>query len=333
MRRLALAGLFLGLGLALAVVAWQGFDEVAKALSLAGFRLFWLGPVFVLPLVLAALAWALLFPPESRPSLPRLIAASWIGVSINWLLPVAQIGGEIAKAAWLSRRAAPPSVMVAATIVDKVMQTAGQALVALIGIGLALVLAGDSGLVTFALVFSLLMFILLVAFVYAQRRGLLQRLATAAERRFLRRTSHGGGRIGSLVGDLAGRTAEVGNAITGICAASGPLAAYLVLRLASRLAMAAEVWLALALLGHPIGILEALMIECLIQTLRSAAFAVPGAYGVQEGGLILLGALVGVPAELALAVSLAKRLRELLVGLPGLVFYQMSEGRHAMAAR
>ena len=129
MRRWALAGLVLGLGLALAVIAWQGFDEIAKALSLAGFRLFWLGPVFLLPLVLAALAWAVLFPPQSRPPLPRLIAASWIAVSINWLLPVAQIGGEIAKAAWLSRRSAPPSVMIAATVVDKVMQTAGQALV------------------------------------------------------------------------------------------------------------------------------------------------------------------------------------------------------------
>ena len=110
MHRLALVGLILGLALALAVIAWQGFDEIVKALSLAGFRLFWLGPIFVLPLILAALAWAALFPQESRPSLPRLIAASWIAVSINWLLPVAQIGGEIARAAWLSRRAAPATM-------------------------------------------------------------------------------------------------------------------------------------------------------------------------------------------------------------------------------
>ncbi|NIA71851.1 flippase-like domain-containing protein [Pelagibius litoralis] len=323
MRRLALPAFFLGLSLAIGVVAWQGLDDVAGALGRAGFQLLWLAPLFLIPLFLSALAWAAIFPPGTRPPLQRLCVASWIAVSINWLLPVAQIGGEIAKAAWLARRAAPAAVMAATTIVDKVLQTAGQALVALIGIALLLLFAGDSGLVPGTLAFAVLLLAFIPLFVYVQRRGVLLRLATSAERLFLRRAATAGG-------TFAERVAGLDSALAQTCAAPGRLVLHLTIRLVSRLVIAVEVWLTLHLMGYPIGILEAVMIESLAQTLRSAAFAVPGAYGVQEGGFILLGALVGVPAEIALSVSLAKRLRELLIGLPGLIYYQVSEGRRAL---
>ena len=68
------------------------------------------------------------------------------------------------------------------------------------------------------------------------------------------------------------------------------------------------------------------MLESLIQAVRSAAFFMPGALGVQEGGLILLGAVVGLGPEVALALSLIKRIRELAVGLPALLAWQMIEG-------
>jgi uncharacterized membrane protein YbhN (UPF0104 family) len=58
---------------------------------------------------------------------------------------------------------------------------------------------------------------------------------------------------------------------------------------------------------------------------RSAGFAVPGALGVQEGGFILVGGLFGVGSDLALALSMVKRLRELIVGSTGLLLWQWSE--------
>lgn len=325
MRNLALPALFLGLTLAIGVVAWQGLAEVGEALGQAGFHLLWLPVLFIVPLALAGLAWGAIFPPGTRPSLRQLCTASWIAVSINWLLPVAQIGGEVAKANWLANRADPAVVMVATTIVDKLLQTVGQALVALVGIALLLVLADDSSLVPGALTFAIMLIALIPLFLYAQRRGVLLRLATSAQRVFQRRDTPGG--------NFADRVAGLDKALARTCAAPGRLVLHLVIRLASRLVIAAEIWLICKLMGYPIGIGEALMIECLAQTIRSAAFAVPGAYGVQEGGFILLGALIGIPAEIALSVSLAKRLRELLVGLPGLLFYQISEGRLAFARR
>jgi len=86
-----------------------------------------------------------------------------------------------------------------------------------------------------------------------------------------------------------------------------------------------EVWLALHLLGHPVGWTEALLLESLGQAIRGAAFAIPGSLGVQEGGYLLLARLVGLPPEAALALSLAKRARELLLGVPGIVYLHFVE--------
>jgi glycosyltransferase 2 family protein len=68
-----------------------------------------------------------------------------------------------------------------------------------------------------------------------------------------------------------------------------------------------------------------LVIEGLLYAIRSAAFAVPNAVGVQEGAYILLGAGFGVTPELALALSLLKRARDLAIGLPALAAWQSAE--------
>jgi hypothetical protein len=52
---------------------------------------------------------------------------------------------------------------------------------------------------------------------------------------------------------------------------------------------------------------------------------IPGSLGVQEGGYLLLAPLVGLPSDAALALSLSKRAREILLGLPGLLVLHFSE--------
>jgi hypothetical protein len=86
-----------------------------------------------------------------------------------------------------------------------------------------------------------------------------------------------------------------------------------------------EIYLILQLLKSPVNWSDALLLESLGQAIRGAAFAVPGALGVQEGGYMLLAPLVGLTAEAGLALSLAKRTRELLLGLPGLMYLHFSE--------
>jgi len=69
------------------------------------------------------------------------------------------------------------------------------------------------------------------------------------------------------------------------------------------------------------------MLESLGQAVRAAAFMVPGALGIQEGGFVILCSVIGITPDIAIGLSLAKRVRELVLGIPGLVAWQAIEGR------
>jgi hypothetical protein len=104
-------------------------------------------------------------------------------------------------------------------------------------------------------------------------------------------------------------------------------------RFAARVVAAGEVWLAFQFLGHPIGIFDAIIVESIGQAVRAAAFVVPAALGVQEGGYMLLAAGIGLTPELGLALSLCKRVRELVIGVGGLLAWKLWEGRNLLRAR
>ncbi|MEM6370355.1 MAG: hypothetical protein AAF851_18800, partial [Myxococcota bacterium] len=99
-----------------------------------------------------------------------------------------------------------------------------------------------------------------------------------------------------------------------------------------RFLLTVEIWWALQWSGAELSLIEALVIESLGQVLRAGAFMIPGALGAQEGSFVLLGALFGIPAPMAISASLCRRARELLLGLPGLLAWQLVEGRAAWTA-
>jgi uncharacterized membrane protein YbhN (UPF0104 family) len=88
-----------------------------------------------------------------------------------------------------------------------------------------------------------------------------------------------------------------------------------------------EIWIALHALGVAAPFVNALILQSMAMTIRSAFFVVPGALGVQEGGYLVVGDLLGIPGETALAISLIARMRDLAVGIPALVTWQVIEGR------
>jgi uncharacterized membrane protein YbhN (UPF0104 family) len=83
-------------------------------------------------------------------------------------------------------------------------------------------------------------------------------------------------------------------------------------------------------LGQPVDMIDALILESLSSGVRAAAFMFPAGLGALEGGLVMFGALLGLPAETALAISLTKRVRELALGLPGLCVWHWIEGHHLL---
>jgi putative membrane protein len=320
MKFVAVVGLIGGLALFAGLIAWRGADTVAETFGLAGWDALWLGVYFFVPVALSAQAWRPLFAPHHRPTPLHALHATWIGFAVNWMLPVAQIGGEFARARVLTHRGFTASVSVASVVVDKTVQALTQLAYAFFGLAVLAALYTDAQVMAAAATFVATLGIALVLFYRAQKAGLFAltvRLGRALAGRFdWSRATAGASNVDEAVRRIYARHRSFWEA----CA----------WRLFARIVAAGEVWLAFQMLGHPIGIADAVILESLGQAVRGAAFVVPGALGVQEGGFVLIAAAVGIAPELGLALSLCKRVRELMIGLPGLIAWKLWEGRRLL---
>ena len=83
-----------------------------------------------------------------------------------------------------------------------------------------------------------------------------------------------------------------------------------------------EIWIALHALGLHATLVNAVILQSMVLAIRAAVFPVPGALGVQEGGYVVVGNLLGIPGDAAFALSLIARVRELILGIPGLIAWQ-----------
>jgi putative membrane protein len=91
-------------------------------------------------------------------------------------------------------------------------------------------------------------------------------------------------------------------------------------------------WIAFHALGVPLDFDDAMAIEALLSAAAAIAFLVPVNAGVQEAGYAGLGAVFGVPPEVSLGVSLVRRGRDLVVGVPILLLWQFIEMRRLRRA-
>jgi hypothetical protein len=79
-------------------------------------------------------------------------------------------------------------------------------------------------------------------------------------------------------------------------------------------------------MGSPLAATQVLVIESLIFALRSVSFFVPWSAGIQESGYVVIGAIFGLTSDVALAISLLKRGRDLILGVPVVLAWQVGEG-------
>ena len=323
MRVLSYLGLAVGAGLLIGLMFWQGFGTVFGLLLDTGWSLLLL-PLVWLPMLLpAAMSWRMLFLPGRAPSFLQALHALWMGRAVNTLLPVASVGGEVVKARLLILRGVSGADATASVVVDKTVQIFALLLWGLISALLLLWLAVDDTLAAALLAGMALLAAVTGCFIIAQRAGMFG-FATQVTARLTKSDFWSG---------LVESAAEVDAVIRQLYRRSARVVVSTVLRLIAFSYPSVEVWLAAYLLGYPIGLMEAILLRGLSSTLSDVAFFVPNAYGVQEGAYIALGALVGMPPEIALALSLATRIRELVVDAPGVLAWQHAEGQAFLRRR
>jgi putative membrane protein len=88
---------------------------------------------------------------------------------------------------------------------------------------------------------------------------------------------------------------------------------------------AGEAWITFRLMGVDASLGQALVVDSLGTAFRTLGFLVPGALGVQEAGYVIVCALFGITPAQAIAFSLARRARDIAIGLGGLGLWQTLE--------
>jgi len=325
MTRAATWTLSLGVLLFIGVLVSQGLPAVVATLALAGWGLLLVALFHLVPLVLDAAAIRVLFDGgAARDSMRDALLARWAGESANSLMPAGQIGGPVLMARHLAQRGLAMQDAAAAITVSTTLQTFAQIAFALLGVALLGLQAShisQLALRTSSLIASALLALQVGGFYWMQRRGFFSKLMRTA-------TRFAGKRDWS---QWMSQAEAIDIAVQLTYGRSGPVAASFLLSLIGWLVGTGEVYLILQLIHHPVGWIDALLLESLGQAIRGAAFAIPGALGVQEGGYLLLAPLAGLPPDAALALSLAKRARELLLGVPGLLYLHLSSRVSAAA--
>jgi putative membrane protein len=259
-------------------------------------------------------------PTAHRPRFVQVLKMRWVGVSVNSLLPAAPVSGDLVRTRLAILGGVPASIAGATIIADVTLGALSQVAFTILGLVALLSIGGSAheDVVTTTILGTLLFGVLIGIFLALQRAGIFKLLTRHASR-----LARGRDWLA-----LVGGAASLDHELASVYARRRTLTHSMVWRMASWIAGTGEVWLAMHFIGHPIGLVEAFMLESLIQAVRGAAFAIPAGLGVQEGGLIILGGVIGLDVELSLALSLVKRARELGIGLPGLFYWQLVESRH-----
>jgi putative membrane protein len=308
--------LIAGLGAMIALIVHEGAFGIVKLFSQAGWALLWLVPLHALPLLLDAVGWRALI--SARVRLWTLWWIATVRQAVNGLLPVANIGGELVGITLLARSGVGGTLAASSVIVEVLLTVVNQYL--FVALGVALLLQVTQAMrITNALLLGLAASAPVIALLIVLLRhgAVFERLQHMAER---------------LLGFDVERSevlqgARVDAAIRSLFNAHGRLFSALCWQFAGLIAECIETWAALRLLGVPVGFSNAVVLESLTQAARQFIFIVPAGLGVQELGLVGVGHVLGIGGDVAIALSLTKRMTRIVFGVPALLAWQWTNAK------
>jgi putative membrane protein len=301
----------------------QGLPQVGAAVATAGWGIAAVALFHLLPIFLDGISWWVLFPRAERPSLLSLFWIRAIGESVANLVPSAMIGGDIVRARLVAISGTPLAPCVATVIVDVTVGIVAQIIFTLMGLLLLVAVTGHTSFVVPTMAGIVIGIVAVAAFYFTQRFGIFRFLSILITR-LVRSEAWS-----SLV-----QSSEVlDQTVRAVYARRRGVLVCFSWTLISLVVSSAEIWIALRALGADATLTNALIIQSMAMTVRSGAFAVPGQLGVQEGGYLVVGGLLHIPGDTAFAISLIARFRDLAIGIPAVIAWQLIELRRLWRAR
>ncbi len=317
MKRLSYLLALLGVLIALLLVSYFGFDNVADAVGRVGWARFGMICVWqIVIFIIIGMAWDVITPASSGRRSWVMVWGRMVRDAAANCLPFSQVGAFVFGARAVRLLGVPWPTAAASTAVDVTAEFLAQIAFVCIGLGVLLARAPGSRLAVPVEVGVGLAVLAGYGFVWAQK-GAVPIFARI------------GRRIAGRWFGNAGESVDVFQAeLASIYGHTGKLALGFFLHLIGWLCTGVSGWITYHALGVPIDFDDAMAIEALLAGSAAVTFLVPVNAGVQEAGYAGLGAIFGVPADLSLAASLVRRGRDIIVGVPILLIWQYAEVRH-----
>jgi putative membrane protein len=315
---LLLAGLAMTIGLILHVGLKPILGSV-EAVGLTGFAAFC--GYTLLVFVLLGWSWFVIAPDLSYRHLPAFIFGRLAREAAADTLPLAQLGGFVMGARVAALFGAPATMAVATCVVDLGAEMLGQLLFTAVGVAI-IAQHAPAGFPH-----KVLDPILAVGLVVGLATASLFILSQQTGLRLLDRFS------ANWPQAMKAQLSSMQEALQTLYRRPARPIISVIAHFAAWIMAMGGVWMVLRFMGAPLSFPAVIAMESLIYLLRSAAFFVPGAVGVLEGGYILLGPVFGLHPETALGLSLIKRGRDFAVGLPAVFVWQLLEGKRWLGRR
>ena len=310
---LALVGVLIGVVL----VAYFGLGNVITAVSKIGWPQFALivGWQLVLFIILGV-GWDVIMPVREGRRFWVPIWGRMVRDAAANCLPFSQVGGFIFGARAVTLQGIEWHTATASTVVDVTAEFLAQIVFSCIGLAILLARVPGSNITGAVEAGIGLAVVACFAFIWLQRGvgTIFVRLGTRI--------------AGNRFQDAKERVDVVQAELSLIYGHTGRLAVGVFIHLVGWVCTGVAGWIGFHALGVPLDFDDAMAIEALLSAAAAIAFLVPVNAGVQEAGYAGLGAVFGVPPEVSLGVSLVRRGRDLVVGVPILLLWQFIEMRH-----
>jgi putative membrane protein len=312
MKPIAVAAFIAGAAILIWLVASAGVPVLMDALAALGISgLLLIAGVHLPVMALLGAAWWIIGRGRDRPGVVNFVWARAVRDASAEALPFSQVGGYVIGARALALSGASAQQAATSTLLDLILELIAKVPYILLGLVLLAWLKPQLAGVSAAIGLVLCIIGILIA-IQQKSAGWMAR-ATAG---FFRRWP-----------SLARLHGEAVTAFREMTARRSAVRSSTLVHFLCWILGAGETWLILGLMHRPTGLAPAAVIDSLVGALRAFSFFVPGALGVQEGGYVLLCGLFGLSPATALALSLARRARDLLLAALILPYWQWLEGR------
>lgn len=303
-------GLFAVSTASVVIVTWQSLHAATAAIVPILWTLAPLLHVHVVQMALSAVAWSKLLSPVHRVPLAVLFWLRVIREAVDTMLPLAQVGGEMIASAALVKSGVEAGLAAGSLFADMVFELFGPLGFMTLG---CLLLVDVSGGEACSLLLSVAgtLVAACAGLLALHRMGALKLVETLLPRL-----------AGNVSATPALAIAGLRSSAASIFARRGAAGMAILLHFLHWLLGAGEVLIVLRGMGVPVSPGQAIIMNAIGVGARSAGFLVPGSLVVQESGFMLGATLAGLPPQSALVFSLMRRLRELAIGIAGIVLWR-----------